>query len=160
MTRSPQTDSLHHDTRFNLGSEMIMPFYDQHLHSWNSFDSQTPPEKNVEQAIKTGLDGITFTEHFDTHEEEWADCVYDDDKITSEIDALRDKYGGEIFIGKGIEVCYQPHRMEFILDFLSRHQFDVVLLSVHWAEGKPVHVPEHFVDVPVDLYIEQYLKTV
>jgi hypothetical protein len=50
--------------------------------------------------------------------------------------ALRDEFGARIHIGKGIEVCYQPERMDFILEFLAAHTFDVVLLSIHWAFGK------------------------
>jgi histidinol-phosphatase (PHP family) len=134
--------------------------YDQHLHSWNSFDSQTPPAENVESAIDAGLAGLTFTEHFDTHPTEWNDCVYNDEKITSEIRSLREQYGDQIFIGKGIEICYQPERMDFIVDFLEAHQFDLVIASVHWAFGRPVHEREQFADMDADAYLRFHLDAV
>lgn len=137
-----------------------MPYFDQHLHSWNSFDCKTPPEENVVSALKNGLAGLTFTEHFDTHPDEWPGCRYDDAKITAELGELRRQYGGQIFIGKGIEVCYQPAQMDFILDFLTRHTFDIILLSVHWAGGRPVHVREHFEGMQARVFLRQYLEAV
>ena len=137
-----------------------MRLYDQHLHSWNSFDSHTPPVENVERAIEIGLSGVTFTEHFDTHPQEWDACVYQDAKIETEIAQLRARYGQQIFIGKGIEVCYQPQRMSFILDFLGAHRFDVVILSVHWAFDKPVHARRHFAHLAPTEFIRNYLEAV
>jgi histidinol-phosphatase (PHP family) len=134
--------------------------YDQHLHSWNSFDSKTPPEENVACAIQNGLAGLTFTEHFDTNPAEWDRCVYDDAKIAAELESLRGRYGKQVFIGKGIEVCYQPARMDFILDFLAKHQFDVILLSVHWAQGRPVHEREHFEAMDARTFIINYMEAV
>ncbi len=137
-----------------------MRLFDQHLHSWNSFDSNTPPVDNVQEAIRKGLSGLTFTEHFDTHPSEWDACIYDDAKIESELAALREQFGDRIFIGKGIEICYQPERMGFILDFLAAHHFDVVILSVHWAFGRPIHEREHFVHLTPDQYIVNHLEAV
>lgn len=118
--------------------------YDQHLHSWHSWDCRTDPEDNVKHALARGLAGLTFTEHFDTHPDEWEQCGYDDEAYSATIDRLRERYGDRIFIGKGIEVCYQPSRMGFILDFLASHTFDLVLLSVHYSGDKPVHTREYW----------------
>ncbi|NOX58073.1 MAG: histidinol-phosphatase HisJ family protein [Planctomycetes bacterium] len=137
-----------------------MRIFDQHLHSWNSFDCDTPPEDNVRSAIASGLSGLTFTEHFDTHREEWDACVYDDEKIEQELADLRVRFSDRIFIGKGIEICYQPQRMDFILEFLRAHSFDVVLLSVHWAFGKPIHHKEHFDGIDCEAFIRRYLEAV
>jgi histidinol-phosphatase (PHP family) len=138
----------------------MIPVFDQHLHSWNSFDCQTPPVENVRRAIDAGLAGLTFTEHFDTHPSEWDRCAYDDDKIERELGSLRDQFGDRVFIGKGIEVCYQPERMDFILEFLRAHSFDVVLLSVHWAFGKPIHHQKHFADTSCEAFLQFYLEAV
>lgn len=113
--------------------------FDQHLHSRHSFDCQTEPEQNVLRAIDLGLGGLTFTEHFDTHPDEWPTCRYDDARYSDDIARLRETHGHRLFIGKGIEVCYQPERMDFIVDHLKRHEFDLVMLSVHWANGRTFH---------------------
>lgn len=121
-----------------------MSVYDQHVHSRFSFDSESEPGDMVRAAIDRQLPGLTFTEHFDTHPDEWPNCRYDDARYSEAIEALREQFGGQIFIGKGIEICYQPQRMGFVLDFLERHTFDVVVISVHWAEGGPVHSRQYW----------------
>ncbi len=137
-----------------------MPLYDQHLHSRHSFDSNADPAANVESALSKGLSGLTFTEHFDTHPDDWLTCVFDDEPYTATIRGLREHFGKRIFIGKGIEVCFQPSKMDFILDFLSRHQFDLVLLSVHYFGGVPVHRRVHWKDVDATSGTRRYLEHV
>lgn len=137
-----------------------MGLYDQHLHSWNSFDCKTPPIDNIHQALQRGLAGLTFTEHFDTHPTEWPGCIYDDRKIAAEIDALRAEFGDRLFIGKGIEVCYQPAQMDRILETLNKGKFDLVILSVHWAHDRPVHVRGSFPGMDVQQYIGACLEAV
>ncbi len=73
---------------------------------------------------------------------------------------LRRKYGDRIFIGHGIEICYQPERMDFILDYLASHTFDVVLLSVHWFDGRALHMREHWNDIDARVGTQRYLETV
>ncbi len=134
--------------------------YDQHLHSRHSFDCETEPAANVRAAIEGGLAGLTFTEHFDTHPDEWPGCRYDDAAYSRTIAKLRNEFGNRIFVGKGIEICYQPERMEFIVEFLSQHEFDVVLLSIHWADGKPVWRKEQWDGVQPSEGTRRYLRTV
>jgi histidinol-phosphatase (PHP family) len=116
-----------------------MPLYDQHVHSRHSFDSETDPAANVEQALAGGLSGLTFTEHFDTHPDDWATCVYDHEAYAAAIEDLRTRFGRKLFIGRGIEICYQPDRTPFIVDFLDRHAFDLVILSVHYFGDQAIH---------------------
>jgi histidinol-phosphatase (PHP family) len=88
--------------------------------------------------MQAGLSGLTFTEHYDTHPEEAAHCVYDDEKYTRAISELRERFGDSLWIGKGIEVDYQPAALPRIADFLQQHRFDLVLLAVHYCRGEPV----------------------
>ncbi|MBI5633259.1 MAG: PHP domain-containing protein [Nitrospirae bacterium] len=63
---------------------------DLHAHSINSGDNPTDPEDVVLQAIKRGLDGIAFTEHY----------YYE---ASEGVDLLRSKYGSQIMIFRGVE---------------------------------------------------------
>lgn len=137
-----------------------MSLFDQHLHSHNSTDSDVAPGVAAAAALRAGLAGLTFTDHFDTHPTEWPLCRYNYDKLHDDILALRKQYGDRIFIGHGIEVCYQPERMEFILDFLNSHEFDMVLLSVHWFRGRALHVREHWDGFDTRSGTQAYLETV
>ncbi|RME40780.1 MAG: histidinol-phosphatase HisJ family protein, partial [Planctomycetota bacterium] len=134
--------------------------WDQHLHSRHSFDSRAEPEANVRVALERGLKGLTFTEHFDTNPRDWDGCVYDDEAYSADIDRLREAFGASIFIGKGIEVCYQPSRMDDILRFLSAHRFDLVMLSVHYFGDVPVHDRAQWKDIDVTAGTRRYLETV
>lgn len=139
---------------------MRMPLYDQHVHSCHSFDSAAAPAANVERAIARGLAGLTFAEHLDTHPDDWKTCIYDDEAYSATIKRLRSDFGDAIFIGKGIEVCYQPDRMDFILDFLERHEFDMVMLSVHYFGPRAVHNRQNWTDVDAVEGTRRYLESV
>ncbi len=116
-----------------------MDLYDQHIHSKHSFDSQAEPAHSVLRAIEYGLAGVSFTEHYDTHPDERDGCVYDHAAYSATINRLRDRFGSSVRVGKGIEVDYQAENMPAIVDFLDGGGFDIVLLSVHWSKGKPIH---------------------
>lgn len=137
-----------------------MQLYDQHLHSWHSVDSEADPAANVRHALGIGLAGLTFTEHYDTHPSEWPTCRYDYDKIAATVADLRREYGDRIFIGHGIEICYQPDQMDRVLEYLAAHQFDVVLFSVHWFKGRALHIREHWDGYDVASATRAYLETV
>ncbi len=137
-----------------------MDLYDQHLHSRYSTDSEADPAENVRRAIELGLAGLTFTEHFDSHPSEWPDCRYDYDQVAETLAQLRETFGDRIFIGHGIEICYQPEQMGMILPYLDEHALDVVLLSVHWFGGRALHVREHWDGLDTDTGTRAYLETV
>jgi len=139
-----------------------MRLYDQHVHSRHSGDSNIDPRGAVLRALELGLAGLTFTEHYDVHPEDWPTCCYDDVAYSADIAALRDEFGGDIAIGKGIEVCHQPDRMEGILDLLARGGFDAVLLSVHWIDGGAgaIHDPGHWAGKTADQMSRAYLASV
>ena len=118
----------------------MMKLHDQHLHSRHSFDSKADPAANCEQALAAGLSGLTFTEHYDMHPSERDQCQWDYDAIADTVAALRQRFSPPLLIGFGIEVDYQPELVEETLQYLSRHAFDVVLLSVHWCGGRPLHL--------------------
>lgn len=135
-----------------------MGFHDQHLHSQHSFDCKTPPRANVESAIAKGLSGLTFTEHFDTHPLDWPRCVFDYADYSTAIERMRDEFGSKIFIGLGIEVCFQPQRLDFILRFLEKHTFDLVLVSQHYFAGAAVHLRENWEGFDAAAGTRQYLE--
>ncbi|MEK6674523.1 MAG: histidinol-phosphatase HisJ family protein [Planctomycetota bacterium] len=139
---------------------MTVLFQDQHLHSRHSFDSNADPVANVQTAIDKGLSGLIFTEHFDIHPDDWKECVYNDTAYTETIQILRRDFGTRLFIGKGIEICFQPDHMAFILDFLDHHEFDMVMLSVHYAAGQAIHHRDLWQSTSPEEMTRQYLQNV
>ena len=118
----------------------MVKLHDQHLHSRHSVDSKADPVANCEQALAAGLAGLTFTEHYDVHPTERGHCQWDYDAIAATIEDLRRRFAPQLTVGLGIEVDYQAAQMEEIIGYLDRHAFDVVLLSVHWCGGRPLHL--------------------
>ena len=114
--------------------------HDQHLHSRHSMDSKADPRQNCVAAIARGLRGLTFTEHYDMHPEDRPGCVWDYAAIADAIAGLREEFADRIEVGFGIEVCYQPGEMPGILDYLATHEFDLVLLSIHWCGAHRLHI--------------------
>ncbi|HOB74231.1 MAG TPA: histidinol-phosphatase HisJ family protein [Phycisphaerae bacterium] len=137
-----------------------MALYDQHLHSRFSVDSDTDPVENARQALSLGLAGLSITDHLDTHPTEWPICRYDYDGIAAAVAGLREQFGDRLFIGHGIEVCYQPEQMSRILPFVESHRFDIVLLSVHWFGGRALHVREHWDGLDAAAGTRAYLEAV
>ena len=136
-----------------------MKLYDQHLHTRYSMDSQADPADNVRAAIAAGLAGITFTDHLDWHPSEVSTCLYDYEALAKVVDSLRQEFGSQIYVGLGIEICYQPAQMEQIFDYMQSRSFDIVLLSVHWMHGRPTHVPEQWAEWDVATATRAYLET-
>lgn len=134
--------------------------HDQHLHSRHSVDSEADPAQNCRQALAEGLSGLTFTEHYDTHPSEWEMCRWDYRAISETVSQLREAFGDRLRIGLGIEVDYQPGQMKEILRYLDTHDFDAVLLSVHWWGGQPKYKPERWANVDFRQETERYFATV
>jgi len=134
--------------------------YDQHVHSWNSVDSKADPRAIVDRALAVGLAGLTFTEHYDRRAEEWPICVYDYERIAETVAGLREAVGSRLFVGLGIEVCYQPDQMDEILEHLDGHAFDAVMLSVHWFNDRALHEHAHWTGLDTVTATQRYLQTV
>jgi len=137
-----------------------MKLYDQHVHSWFSVDCDADPVDMVRRAIAGGLAGLTFTEHYDTHPSEREVCIYDVERISQSIASLRSHFGDRIFIGHGIEVCYQPRQMDEILVHLDAHEFDEVILAVHFFDGRALHEHDHWQGVDAVTATRLYLNAV
>ena len=137
-----------------------MNLRDQHLHSRFSIDSEADPRGNCLQAIARGLSGLTFTEHYDMHPQDRPSCIWDYSAISESVLALREEFAGRLEVGLGIEVCYQPLIISEILEYLANREFDLVLLSIHWADNKPVHDQDQWSDGHelTRFYLEEVLR--
>lgn len=62
-----------------------------HVHTLHSGDNNARPEDMVEEAIKLGLNGITFTEHYSYEASDY-------------VEVLRDKYRNRIKLFRGVEI--------------------------------------------------------
>lgn len=111
--------------------------WDTHMHCAFSGDSDTAPELMIESAIKKGLDGICFTDHFDyDYPEEPESFLLDFPAYYKKIMTLKEKYASSISILWGVELGLQPHLSAMLTELLDTYPFDFVIGSSHVVHGQ------------------------
>lgn len=124
-------------------------FYDCHLHSEFSDDSEAPIEEQIASGIRKGLTGLCFTEHVDygikkdrsegniTYREEngklYPNANVDYPAYFPKLAKLKEQYAGRIKIFAGLEFGMQTHTVLHFQKLYDtyREKLDCVLLSCH-----------------------------
>lgn len=111
---------------------------DTHTHTRFSVDGQDDMEDMCREAIDKGLKYICFTDHIEHNPADDGYRYLDLDQYLDAIERLKDKYGDQINILKGIEFsephCY-PGEFE---KYLSR-DLDIVIGSIHYIGKIGLH---------------------
>lgn len=104
-----------------------MNYYDQHLHTFLSFDS----EEQFENYLAHQPDFFVATDHFDLENSGtgFQDDIPDYQALTQKIQQLNENYPTKIL--RGIELGIVPGQEQRILDYLKKHPYDLKLLSIH-----------------------------
>lgn len=119
---------------------------DYHVHSGYSDDSDYPMEQVVRDAIRLNLDELCFTEHVDYGvKPDWdkpatarfenghpvTNCPYP--AYFAELKRMRETYGSQIRIARGLEFGVQHHTMDAFDRVYEAYadQLDFILLSIH-----------------------------
>jgi len=106
---------------------------DVHVHSWSSGYSDADPEELVLQAIKIGLHGIAFTEHYSY-------------EASESVEMLREKYRNRILVLRGVEFSAEEgHCLIFGVNtdnLLSKHLPITEILQIVNRYGGVV-IPSH-----------------
>lgn len=113
-------------------------FWDTHLHTHFSGDSQTSPDEIVTAAKKIGLSGICFTDHLDldypvTDRPDFFSL--DLDNYIKECHLISKKYQDILPIRIGLELGLQPHLAALHTQLLATHLLDFVIGSTHVVHG-------------------------
>ncbi len=106
---------------------------DVHVHSWASGDSDADPEELILQAIKIGLHGIAFTEHYSY-------------EASEPVEVLRERYKEQVLVFRGVEFSAEEgHCLIFGVNtdnLLSKHlPITEILRTVNRHGG--VVIPAH-----------------
>lgn len=101
--------------------------YDQHVHSYLSFDCEEQPENYLTADTRE----LVLTDHFDLNNPVTA--FNDDVPDFKELFAIKDRLAAEngVTLRAGVEVGYAPGLAATIKETLADQNFDVVLLSCH-----------------------------
>jgi len=135
--------------------------YDCHVHSNFSGDSDMPAEEACDYAVKSGFEGVAFTDHFDYDFPGCTDFyMLDFDKHTVFMDRLKDEYAGRLNVIKGIEVGIQPHVIEETLKKLSGYSYDFIIGAVHIIGGGDPYTEEFYLGKTKQAAYSGYLQEI
>ncbi|MGL5641614.1 MAG: histidinol-phosphatase HisJ family protein [Paraclostridium sp.] len=134
-------------------------YYDYHMHSSFSGDSQTDMEDMVKKSIDLGLKEICFTDHVDYDIISDVEFKTDYDAYFEKINMLKNKFSGDIVIKKGIEMGVQPHILERCSNDISRYPFDFVICSMHAIDKIDLYNGTFFNDKTQIQAYENYYET-
>ena len=109
-------------------------YYDYHMHSSFSHDSETSMNSMIKKSIELGLKEICFTEHVDygviiNGEEKNITIDYND--YFSKLDYFKKINKEYISIKKGVEIGLQEHVIDKCINDVKNNDFDFVIASVH-----------------------------
>lgn len=120
-------------------------FWDTHMHTHFSGDSDAALADMAEAALHLGLDGVCFTDHYDyDYPEEPELFLLDFDSYRQETAALRQIYADRLPICFGIELGLQPHLAEHNCMVTQSYPFDFVIGSSHVVHGRDPYYPAYY----------------
>lgn len=134
-----------------------MPYYDQHIHSFFSQDSQEDLENYYKIACEKKVNYLVTCEHFDPHtvvdKFTWK---ADYDKLIRLQELYKQKYP---FITPllGIEVGFRQDCLDEINDYVSKYKFDLIQLSLHDDGKVDFYFKDAFINNPEDK-LEYYFE--
>jgi len=141
---------------------VIKMLIDFHMHSDTSADSKQSIREIYDTAVEKGLHHICITnhmEHSEIRKGDYHQSMTDKEiqRCRSEIDELNKE--GKVQVSFGVEIDYADEDEEDIRLFLSEHEFDFVLGSIHYCEGWNLGNPnnnEKMKDIPHRRVIDEY----
>ena len=141
---------------------MYTEFWDCHMHSSFSSDSTAPMEEMIRRAIRLGLRGICFTEHYDPDYPETPDHLDfspDFASYRSTLYALRETWGQKIRILYGVELGLQPHLAGTFSSLIRKEPFDFVIGSSHVMDHADPYYPVFFEGKEEKAVYRRYFET-
>ena len=130
-----------------------MTYYDQHVHTYFSFDSDAQFEDYLAQTKQP----LVTTDHleFGNPDDDQRDDKPDYQAYKNRVDALAAQYPQAIL--RGVEVGYNPDRVAAIRAYLAAGDYDLTLLSFH-HNGQFDYQDEHFLKQDKKTVVQNYYR--
>lgn len=134
---------------------------DYHVHSNFSGDCSVEAEIIVNDAIKSGLKEICFTDHIDY------DCLdlpekfeFDVNDYFSELNRIKEKYADKIDVKIGLEIGLQKHILNECSEIVKNNKFDFVIGSFHTHKRHDIYFSDIlFIKTPHEV-LNEYLDEI
>ena len=145
--------------------------YDLHMHTSFSGDSVTPPERQIEEAIRLGAKGICFTDNMDYSypmaREAGTEFVFDAGEYYKRMSELRDEYKDRLEVLIGIEygLRNEPDLIDEMKEKYGRlneeYDLDFTIGSTHCLEyTDPYYAVPYWVGKNLDEGMEKYFTAI
>lgn len=135
--------------------------WDTHMHTHFSTDSQADTGEMVQASIRTGVDGICFTDHLDLdYNASQEEFMLDIPGYFRELQAVQKHYKGQFPICIGIEIGLQPHLTDRLPQIIEAHPFDFVIGSSHLVHGQDPYYPEYYQGKTEDEAYLEYFESI
>jgi histidinol-phosphatase (PHP family) len=132
---------------------------DYHIHTKFSIDSEASMVAACQAAISRGINEIAFTDHLDFGPDDSAGYFHITEYLAA-IERCRIRYDGQLVVRAGVEIG-EPHLFSAEASaVLADGDFDIVLGSVHYADGMQAAWLEDFFEQPLRQAYESYFRQV
>lgn len=115
-------------------------FYDYHVHTHFSEDSEMSLDEACVAAIEKNIGEIAITDHVDI---DYPDKNYqfelDYDTYSEAIEKAKEKYYGKLNIIKGLEIGLQRHILKDCKAFMENKDFGFIIASIHAVSGEDLY---------------------
>ena len=127
----------------------MVRLYDQHTHSIHSNEKEavSSVEEMCLGALEQGFAGLAITDHCDMYR----DLLNAEERMrksVTDICTARETFGDKVFLSMGIELGSGHLNPEESQRFLSMGEFDIVLGSLHAAQGVSTRYSQIAKDAP------------
>lgn len=130
---------------------------DYHIHTVQSADCDAPIRASCEAAIRFGVTEVAFTDHIEHEPADMSFGYYNYDAYMSDLHSAREEFADRLVVLAGAEVDFNRRIASDVEDFLSKHEFDFVIGSVHYGDAGEIIFPEYFDNHSLDdVFIPYY----
>lgn len=133
---------------------------DYHMHSTFSPDADHSPEMMCQRALELGLTEIAITEHAEWHPKMPLNGLPKVAAYFEAIAACRAQFeplGLRVY--SGVELGNPHHYPVEAAALLAKHNFEVVVASLHWLAGQNIHEAVCFADRdPDEVYADYFAE--
>lgn len=138
-------------------------FWDSHIHSDVSFDGKFSYDTFVDSAKELGLNGITFTEHYDIYDgmdpHDSKARPFDKVEYSTKFSKAKENYGE--YIKMGVEIGLRPDSKDVIKEASQLFEYDFIIGSSHIVHMKNVsHDYSFYEGLTKEESYDLYLKEV
>lgn len=136
-------------------------FYDYHIHTQFSGDSDTPVRSMLDQAVSLGLKEVCITDHIDyDYPNDPNLFLFNLDEYFSTLLALQKEYQSTLSIKIGMEYGLMPHLGEKLKQLASSYPFDFIIGSSHVVDQIDPYYPAYWEGKQEEEGILQYFESI